>query len=339
MKYNLKNIIKKIGILLAIIFMAWNIFLYTIEYKRYVSQAPITLKEARTGYVNAMMFHIYYSFLVKTVRIDFQNPILYPLKVTRDYFYHRGLEKLPKEEAERALWFKLFEIMPYTYSVKGIHGSMAKYYGHEFTKKFIDNLYKNIEILSLYEISDKKTKGIYKESFKAYINMISLFIHEFHLNKDGYLFKDQNIEKIATDYELYKKFEKIYNWHSEIALKYQKEEPELFNKVVNINDGWYSPYRNYYKNIYIISSFILTYKIHNNIFDCEKDKKYFKSKDWAATGLDKVLKQYPHDSYQYKVTNQMYYYLYITKLNRIKQPKTLHPLKLSIDCTKNKKDK
>lgn len=184
-----------------------------------------------------------------------------------------------------------------------------------------------------------KKQKIYEESFEAYINMISLFIHEFHLNKDGYLFQDENIKKVATDAELYKRFENIYNWHNKVAWRYKKEDPELFNSVVNIQDGWYSAYSQYYQNIFIVSSFILTYKIHNGIFDCQEDKKYFQSKAQAARGLDKVLKQYPKDSYQFRATNQMYYYLYITKSNRDKQPKSLHPLELSINCTTKNKEK
>lgn len=331
--------IKRTFLILLGFFITANIWFYSVEYNRYVSQAPVHLKEARVDYVNTMMFHMYYIFFIKTMRIDFQNPILYPFKVPRDYFYHRGLSKLPKDDAERALWYKLFQYMPYHYSVKGIHGSMAKHYGYEFTKKFVDDLYKNIEIFSLYEVSDKQTKDIYEESLEAYINMISLFVHEFHLNKDGYLFRDENIKKVATDAELYKRFENIYNWHNKVAWRYKKEDPKLFNSVVNIQDGWYSAYSQYYQNIFIVSSFILTYKIHNGIFDCQEDKKYFQSKAQAARGLDKVLKQYPKDSYQFRATNQMYYYLYITKSNRDKQPKSLHPLQLSINCTTKNKEK
>jgi len=337
--YFSKKKVKRIFFIFLLIFVIANAWFYSIEYKRYVSQAPAHLKEARVDYVNSMMFHLYYTFLVKTIRIDFQNPILYPIKAPRDYFYHRGLDKLPLNEAERALWFNLFEVKPYNFSTKGVYGSMARHYGNDFAKEFVDNLYKNIEILSLYEISDKKTKDIYAESFGAYIDMISLYIFEFHLNKDGYLFRDENIKKVATDYELYKKFENIYNWHRKIAWKYKRENSKLFDDVVNISNGWYSSYRNYYRNSYVISSFILTYKINNNIFNCKEDEKYFKSKKWAQKGLDKMLKGYSQDSYQYRVTNQMYYYLYITRTNLKNQPKSIHPLQLKIDCKYYKKDK
>ncbi|SFV70053.1 hypothetical protein MNB_SM-4-611 [hydrothermal vent metagenome] len=85
-----------------------------------------------------------------------------------------------------------------------------------------------------------------------------------------------------------------------------------------------------------IFSFILSYKIHNNIFDCEEDKKYFLSKVWAQRGLDKTQKQYAEDSYQWKSTDQMYYSIYITKSHLKKKPKAIHPLQLNIDCQYNK---
>ena len=337
-QFDFRKNIKKLLLSVVLIFILINTWLYSVEYKRYVSQAPDNLKEARKDYVAAMMFQFYYVFFVNTIRIDFQNPILYPLKAPRDYFYHRGLNKLPRKEGERALWFNLFEVMPYNFSIKGKYGSMVKHYGVDFTKKFVDNLYKNIEILSLYEVSDKKTKDIYEESFEAYINMVDIYVYEFHLNKNGYLFKDENIKKVATDYNIYKKFENIYQWYNKIAWRYKRESPKLFNSVLNSNNGWYSPYRVYYEDFYIISSFILTYKIHNNIFDCKKDDAFFKTKSWAKKGLDKILKRYSQDTYQWKSTNQMYYYLYITRTNLKKQPKSIHPLQLKINCN-NKKDK
>lgn len=337
-QFDFRKNIKKILLSVVVIFILINTWLYSVEYKRYVSQAPANLKEARKDYVSAIMFHIYYVFFVNTVRIDFQNPILYPIKAPRDYFYHKGLSKLPQKEGERALWFNLFEVMPYNFSTKGKYGSMAKHYGVDFAKEFVDRLYKNIKILSLYEISDKRTKDIYEKSFEAYINMISLYIHEFHLNKDGYLFTDYNIKKVATDYKQYKNFVKIYKWNAKIAKRYKREDIKLFNSIVNINNGWHSAYRHYYENVYIISSFILTYKIYNHIFDCKKDDVYFKAKKWSQKGLDTLLKEYTHDSYSYKVTNQMYYYLYITRTNLKNQQKSIHPLQLKIDCN-NKKDK
>lgn len=334
-QFTKKKILRNI-LIFFVLFLIVNIWFYRVEYKRYVTYAPVNLKEARKDYVNAIMFQFYYVLLVNKIRIDFQNPILSPLVRGRDYFYHRSLNKLPKNDAERALWFYLFEVMPYNYSVRGASGSMAKHYGYKFAKKFVDDLYKNIKIFSLYEISDKKTLDIYDESFKAYVNMVSLYIYEFHLNKNGYLFRDENIEKVASDYTLFQKFDNLYVWYSKVAWRYKKEDSKQFNRVVNIKNGWYSPYTRYYENVYIISSFILTYKINNNIFNCEQDKKYFKSKDWAAKGIKKILKTFPHDSYQSKVTYQMFRYLYIVKSYRVSQPKSLHPLKLKTDCKPTK---
>ena len=94
---------RKIALKVLIVFVCLYTFLYINQYSRHVSTAPQTHKEARKDYVNAMMIHFVYFDLIKA-GIDFQSPILAPLKDIRDYFYKRGIKKLPKNDAERAIW-------------------------------------------------------------------------------------------------------------------------------------------------------------------------------------------------------------------------------------------
>jgi len=149
---------------------------------------------------------------------------------------------------------------------------------------------------------------------------IYIYIHELKLNKNIYLFRDENIKKIATDFEQYKKFENIHRWYLKINKKYKQDDPIIFKSVVNVKNGWYSSHRNYYENMIIISSYILTYKIYNDIFNCKEDKEYFKVKRWTQKGLNKILKHYSRDSYQRRVTRKMYYYFLVTRTNLKNQP-------------------
>ncbi|SFV70047.1 hypothetical protein MNB_SM-4-610 [hydrothermal vent metagenome] len=251
--FNIGKNIKKILLLIVLVFILINTWVYSLAYKKYVSQAPVNLKEARKDYVAAIMFHSYYTFFVNTLGIDLLNPILYPVKEPRDYYYHRGLNKLPIDEGERALWFNLFEVVPYNYSSEGHYGSMVQYYGLDFTQVFVNKLYKNIEILSLNKISDPELKNIYFKLCEAYINMVDIYLYELHLNEDGYLYKDENIKRVATDFDLYKRLENIYKWHNTIIWRYKKENPNILSSDLNIKSKWSSTYKVYCENIFLYS--------------------------------------------------------------------------------------
>lgn len=301
--------VKKYLYMFLTIFILLNAVMYTSLYKRYVSHAPMNLKEARKDIVNAAMFHTYYTFFVKTVRIDFLNPVLYTLKAPRDYFYHKGINKLPDNEAERAIWFDMFEVRPYNFSVRARYGSMVQIYGKEFAKNFIDKVYENIKRFSLYKLSDKNTPDISEDVLEVYIDLIHLYIYDFHLHTKGFLFNKENMEKVSTDFNLYQRFDNIYKWQNSLVEHYAKEHRSQYNRVLDPNKGWYSPYRNLTDNKFIISSFILFYKVNNEIFDCAKDKKYLIDQEEGIKKYKKLLKAYPKKSQQKQVTSRKVSYL------------------------------
>ncbi|EIF51992.1 hypothetical protein [Sulfurovum sp. AR] len=301
--------IKKYFYMFLTIFILLNVVVYTNVYTRYVSHAPMNLKEARTDLVNATMFHVYYTFFVKTVRIDFLNPILYPLKAPRDHFYHKGINKIPDNEAERAIWFDMFEVRPYNFSVRARYGSMARIYGKEVSKNFIDKVYENIKLLSLYELSDKNTPDISEDILEVYIDLIHLYIYDFHLHPKGFLFNKENMEKVSTDFNLYQRFENIYKWQNSLVEHYAKEHKNQYKRVLDPNKGWYSPYRNLIDNKFILSSFILFYKVNNKLFDCAKDKKYLVDQEEGIRKYKKLLKAHSKKSKQKQVTSRMVSYL------------------------------
>ncbi len=212
---------------------------------------------------NATMFHFYYLSLIK-LGIDFKSSILVPLRVPRDYFYKKGLESLPKDDAESAIWFDTFEVDPYMYSVNGEYGYMSKLYGTNFTKTFTDKVYENIELLSnklLYEYSSSKELQEY--TIEKYISLLTTFINEFHLNTKGSLLNQKNILEAHTNKEWYEKFKKLYYLQKNFFAYYKTHYPKDFNKIME-KKIYFSPFGQYHINKSIITTFILYYEKNNN---------------------------------------------------------------------------
>jgi len=338
MNFNKKKLRRRLSIFFGLFIIA-NILLYAIEYKRYVSLAPIQLKEARKDIVNALMFHTYYKFFVKIIRIDFQNPILSPLRESRDYFYHKGINHLSINNAERAIWFDLFEVRLYNYSVNAKYGSMARKYGYAFSENFINKVYQNIQLLSQNEVNDKSTPAINEEILEIYIDLINIYIYDFHLHPDGFLFREKNMDMVSTDLKQFKKFENIYKWQKEFVSSYKLKDNNQYKRVLNPYKGWYSPSKNYFNNVFILSSFILFYKVNNDLFDCKNDYKYIKSQIQSIQFFKKLLTTLPKSSKRQKELSRKVAYLFLpnefdNKNLHLKERNALH---LSINCNYKQK--
>lgn len=275
---------KKIILIAITLFCILNILLYKTEYTKYVEKAPIELKEARKELTKAYIVHIYYGFLVKTLGIDFQNKLISPIKNLRDYFYHKGLEKLPKDEAERAAWFSLFEKNLYNFSVKGGYGALDKRYGAIFAEKFIYDVYKNIEILSLYEFRDKNS-DISSSALEDYISLINIYLIDFNINIGKYRYSKEVFDYVSSNKKFHKKLLNIYKWQNLFLEDYKKNHPLQYEKTLTKLRGWHSPYVRNKTDEILLSSFILFYKIRNEIFECELDKKFLRTIKDSRTEL------------------------------------------------------
>ena len=327
-----KGKIKKILWIFLFIFVVFNVYAYTVEYKNYVSNAPQKLKEARKEFLKAYMFHLYYGYVVKFTPFDFQNPVLKVFKVPRDYFYHRALEKLPPNEGEKALWFELFEVKPYNFSVRGVYGSMARHYGGAYGREFIDKLYANIEILSTQKVDESYTKNVGRDIIEAYLGMVSVFISEAHLNPKGFIFGDTNMRTYSSHYGLHNRFINIYHWREEFLAYYKEKYPKEYQSVLSENRGWYSPYGHYHDGIITLSSFILFYKIKNNKFDCERDKKYLERIRYTKGLLREFVDKYNVSNSDKQLLERTIRYLHIHNLSGEDLEVSENPLKLEIDC-------
>jgi len=331
-KVNKKKLLKRTAIF-VLLFSLFNIWLYSIHYKSYLSKAPSELTEARKEFVNALMFHTYYTFLVKTVRIDFQNPMLYPLKVSRDYFYHRGMSKLPVKEAEKAYWFSLFEANLYMYSVRASYGSLARHYDKEFANEFIESVYENIKIISLYELSDTETEGISTEMLEIYIQLLTIYVSDSHLNPKGYIYNIENLNNVSSNKKLHERYLKIYTWQKSFLSKFRENNSPQYDMLLNPSRGWYSAYRNYNESLFMLSSWILFYKVNNNVFDCDTDASYFKSVEKTKQALLKLLESYPKGFKQRYVLQRAINYLSIPNSEENSSIFEMkNPLGLTVNC-------
>ncbi len=291
---NQKNIrkskIKRYIFVFLLLFIGLNISNYFSEYKKYVLPAPQKLQEARKEFTKAYMFHLYYASFVRFFYIDFQNPILKIFKIPRDYFYQKALEKLPKNEGEKALYFELFEAKLYNFSVRGSYGSMARHYGVNFSKKFIDKVYENIKILSTQKLDKSFTDNIGRDVIEAYLGLTDIFVFDSHINPEGFIFNKINMKKYATNKELHQRFLNVYTWQNKFLLYYEKNYPKEYNQVLSKYRGWYSPYIYFYKKKWELASFILFYKINNTLFNCEEDKRFLIERDSSLNTLIEYTK-------------------------------------------------
>ncbi len=276
--------LKRILLVFISLFCILNIWLYKTEYTKYVENAPKELKEARKELTKAYMVHIYYGFLVKTLRIDFQNKLISPIKNFRDYFYHKGLDKLPEDEAERAIWFSLFEKNLYNFSVRGRYGALDKRYGETFAREFIDDVYKNIEIFSLYKFRDTKS-DISSSALEDYLSLIYIYLIDFNINIGKYRYSKEVFNYVSSNEEFHNKLLNIYEWQKLFLEDYKQNHNNQYKKTLSKLRGWYSPFVRNKRNEILLSSFILFYKIRNGIFECEKDKKFLRTIKDSRTEL------------------------------------------------------
>ena len=326
--------IRKYLLLFVVGFILLNSFIYWVEYRRYVLSAPPLLQEARKEFTKAIIPHLYYTFLVKTVRIDFQNPLLAPLKKIRNYFYYKGLEKLPPNEAEGALWFDLFEARLYNYSVRASYGSMAKHYGIHFSKYFIDKVYANIELLSKYPLADDSINELGGSVVETYLDLINIYVADFHLNPKGYMFNTVNMNKVSTDEQLYKRFVTLYEWEKKFLAYHEEHHSMQYASVMSTQKGWYSPYIKCHDKLLKISSFILFYKIHNNLFSCGEDKQYWESMEEAKQKILDFSQNYSVSIDEQKDLKKKIAYLQIDNLSNANEQNSTssNPLKSTINC-------
>lgn len=325
-----KNKIKKYLKRFLQIVIILNVFLYGVFYQRYVSTASDTHKEARIDMVNALMFHNVY-FLALKMGIDFQNPIVQPIVKLRDIFYKKGLNALPKNDAEKAIWFETFELIPHNLSVKGKYGYLIKDYGEEFGNKFLDDSLKYITLLAEHELIDINFKD--KKHISSCFHLLTKIIIDENraYPNNKYLYSNKNIIAFSKKKNLYDKFFFLYQKRKQFIEKYKNTEhfKNLMAKKYSLKDE----YTAYYYNDLILNTYILFYQIEQNkTYSCKKSKQYFKEIFIAKDNLRKYIKELNLPK-NYNNTENFFFKLKIPNARYDKKkPYTSNPFGMYVNC-------
>lgn len=274
------NKFKKFLAIIFLLLIVQNIFSFCIKYTKHIINAPKHLVESNKYYIPAKMFADYYGFCLRFLKMDLDNILLYPLREPMLYFYHKGLDKLDINEPIRTTWFNEFELTMYIYSTHGKNGKLTQKYGKQYAKRFIDDLYSNLVLLATQkEAINKYKKSGYdneltNQLLQTFILYVSVFIDEFHLAEDGYNISYEKNLLVSNNTELNGKFRNILYLNDNFLKYYKENYLTEYNAVMDKKNGWFSPYKFEYMNIFEISSYVLFYEITNKIFDCNKSKKY-----------------------------------------------------------------
>lgn len=337
---NNSKLLKRSLYITLFIFVIQNGFSFYKDYQAHVTNAPEHLKEANKDYIIAKIFANYNAFFIKTFRIETDNFFLFPFREPMLYFYKKGLEKLSKDEPIRAMWFNEFQLMMYNYSNDGEYGKLAKNYDYVYAKRFINEVYQNIELLNK---GKERLNEYYKLGYKneltttllqTYIHYIHLYVNDYHLNVKGYPLTKDNLEKVSTYLDLYEKFLNIDVWTEEFISYFNKNNLQEYDYILDPSRGWYSDYRDYNLDSLKIASYILFYEIRNNRFDCEKSKKYLEKIIKVKKDLREFVDKYSLSIANKKLLEKIISYLDIKGLSDVDEGITNNPLNIEVNCHK-----
>ncbi len=335
------KVLKKWLYIVLFIFVLQNSFSFYKDYQIHIINAPEHLKEANRDYIIAKLFANYNAFFIETFRMQTDNILLFPFREPMLYFYNKGLEKLPKDEPIRASWFNEFKLMMHNYSNKGKYGSLARDYGYEYARDFVDEVYFNIELLNKgkEKLNEYSSSGYKNELtttlLQTFIHYVALYTSDYHLRIKGFSMSKENLIKVSTHLDLYERFKNIDAWSDEFILYYKTNYSKEYDAIINPNRGWYSDYRDYYLDNIKFSSYILFYEIKNNRFDCENSKKYLEKIASSKKILREFVYKYNVSSSNKELMERIIRYLDIKNISGEDFEKNENPLNLSIECKYN----
>jgi hypothetical protein len=261
-----KYILKRFAFLTLILFFLGNVYLYIGFYNNYVTNAPKTLKEARKDMIVAHIFSLYEVMAIR-LGLSFQNPILKPLQIAKEHFYYKGIEKFPKDEAERAYWYGMcmfYQIATSTNSQSYDDGGMAKYFGVEFAKNYLDDLYINLELLANHKVTDYENKYVKKRVAWYFLMMFDQYVHNFHLHPDVGFLRYQATNE-AQDNSKIAKLISVYSF-GKTFFENEKYEKEIEKYIFSD----YPDYRLYNEMFFDANIMILYNRLYHSKFSCNK---------------------------------------------------------------------
>ena len=262
-----KSIFKRIIVLSIILFFLLNLSFYVGFYNNYVRHAPEQLKNGRQQMIVAHVFAMYETSLVK-LGISFANPILRPFQIPKEYFYNKGVEYLPKNDADRVYWYALLMYYPISYEIHTSdysEGDISKNYGKTFTKSLLNDIYKNLEVLAKYELSDfEQNKYIQKKLTWLTNFMFETYVYNYHLLEDSHFYTNKVLRE-AQNTEKINKLIKVYNFMKTIFNKGIYKSNFFTRDIIKIPK--YEQY--FYESFFESNALVFYNRIFYNKFKCD----------------------------------------------------------------------
>lgn len=261
-----KSIFKKIIILVLGVFFLINIIFYIGNYNNYIVNTPEQLKNGRKDMLIALHFAVYETILI-IVGLDIDNPILKPFKYLKELYYSIGIEKLPKDDADRVFWYQLVIYLPiyadYYNKILKI-GDFTQIYGKEYSEKLLNDIYFNFELLAKYEFSDYKNKSLQDKFFWLYILMFEEYIYNFHLFNDGEFYSEKVFDEIKNK----EKMEKLISVYKFSQNTFNNELYKEFSKYILEKEQYQLKF---YETFFWLDVLIIAHNNIENKFNCNNN--------------------------------------------------------------------
>ncbi len=202
------KLIKKFLIFILIVFIIINITSYISSYVELVKNIPKKYQEARFDLNNAYFVSIYYEQIPMALHlVDYNSKILTPIRTLKRYFYKKGLENLPHNSIENAVWYYLINLYPISIELKKKNTDrLSKVLSKTFTQNIIEESYENIKFFT----KDDLEKEIKNKKLPESLITIFLAFYSVVIEDDFYLLQSENIQKTIRNDKKIEKLTEVY---------------------------------------------------------------------------------------------------------------------------------
>lgn len=166
----------------------------------------------------ATIDNLYLIPIFKT--INGNNPLLKPIFFVRDSLYNKGISYLPKNDAEKYVWWYYIKFMPFISSKSKMNTSNPQ--------KYLDDIYDNLQSFYKYPIKNQKYK---LDRYEMFITTANLYvfdlIHSYRRNS--------SVDNLYKDEKQVKKIDDLFTLFTNVRADIIKSEPETLKKFHNSN--------------------------------------------------------------------------------------------------------
>ena len=288
-----KEIFKSLLSAIISVFILCNFAVYS----NYLNDKEWKSENQTVNYCMAGALTINTLYLVPLTRtFGINNPVLKPFTFARDSLYKKGLSYIPKDDAERGMWWCRVKFADFgQYYIWGLlnknENESVKKGKISLYKNYLDEIYSNLinlsqtqKILTNHEIKVKRY-GFYVATFITYLNTL--------IDLSEYENQDKTLISLYKDKKQIQRITYLFNRTANLKTYVEKSESEAL-KELSIQDSS-STNANYSETLLIssITQLLIGNKLYTNKFICSDP--YLKSNYLLARNLLaylKILRQY-----------------------------------------------